>query len=125
LAGSAFSAKGKRKSLHSGIQKLNRKSPIFDGMFLPNQLIKAMFHDSAIALLICIRAMICSGCGPIQADPKAHRLAGAGAGSLGIWGSKHHMQVAGMEAEDNAPRFANQHRFLASHGPSARQTPLV
>jgi hypothetical protein len=91
---SLFLAEGEGEGLHSGIEKFNFESSVFDRAFLADELIEAMTWNGASACGVGVAAVVIAGGGAVECDFEADGLA--------IFrGAQNQVQIARVEAEDN------------------------
>src|SRR6202453_1815207 len=67
--------KGKRVSLHIGIEKLDREGAVRARPALAEGLVEPVVGDHALAIGIDVGAVASAGRRPVDRDAKAHRLA--------------------------------------------------
>src|ERR1700678_3967957 len=110
--------KGKRVSLHIGIEKLDREGAVHDRPALADELVEPVVGHHALAVGIDVGAVAFAGLSAVDRDAEAHRLA------IGVR-PEHQVQIAGMEAKRNRPVRLVERRGLAANRPLAGKTPVV
>jgi hypothetical protein len=109
---SLFLTEGEGEGLHSGIEKFNFESAIFDCAFLADQLIKAMALDCSGAGGVGVAAVVVArGCA-VERDFEADGLAI-------FCGAQNQMQVTRVEAENNFARGGIEDGAFGAYFPSA------
>ena len=112
------SAEGERVGLDAGIEKLDLERVVGDRAALPDQLVEPLSGHDALAVGIDIGAVAVAGRRAVDGDAEPHRLAVRP-------GPEHQMQVARVEAVDDAAALLVEDGVLRADRPVARQPPFV
>src|SRR5262249_41004075 len=109
---------GEGVGLDPGVEKADLEGAVRDRAALPDQLVESLPGHDTLAVGIDVRAVAGAGSRAVDGDAEADRLAVRR-------GPEHEMQVARVEAVDDAAVLAVEHRILLADRPAARQSPLV
>jgi hypothetical protein len=106
------------KSVNSRIEELDFEGSVYDGTFLPDELIEPGLSNFAGAVRGRVNAAIFAGSGAIQPYDKAYWLGV-------LRGSQHQVQVATVEPEDDLSGHCLEHGALGIDVPRPAQTPMI
>src|SRR5258708_13144809 len=114
----SVSAEGECIGLHAGIEEFDLEAAVGDRTALPHELAHPLTPDDAIALGVDIGAMAVARRLAVDRHAKADRLAVR-------CGAEDEMQVAGMEAIDDAPIPSVEGGMLPADPPIPAERPFV
>src|SRR5712691_9265392 len=112
------SSEREREGLDAWIEKLDLERSIDNRLRLSDQLMKALFADSAVALIVDVDAVRCAGRLSVDAQSHAH---GGSASS----GSHDEMKIARVKAVRDAPAGRVQRNRLLADCPITGKRPMI